>query len=151
MSDLGLAIGALSGAHNDYRTAEAYYDGDVDERFSSNRLSRAIMKSGMDTRFNFAKKPVEAVADRLEVAAISSEDAAANAQIQEMWEGNALGLEAPLLMRNACRFGDAYLIVWPSDDGTDEADAEPAPTSPVATGSLVGTGAAGATGDNRGG
>jgi len=118
MSDLTRGLAALDRSADDYEAAENYYEGAVPEHFTSTRLMRAVLRSGLDTRFNFAKKPVEARAERLEIAGISSPDGeAADASLGELWDDNQLGLEAPLLMRKALTYGDAYLIVWPAEEG----------------------------------
>ncbi|MFC5947066.1 phage portal protein [Pseudonocardia lutea] len=115
MDDLTAGLSALAESQESYETAHRYYKGSVAEVFASPRMRRAIRNSGVDVRFNFAKKPVDAVADRLELAAITGPDEASTQALQEIWETNALGLEAPNIMRRACEYGDAYVLVWPAD------------------------------------
>lgn len=122
MDDLTRGLAALDEACDTYETAEDYYTGTVGERFASIALQRRVIRSGLSVRFNFAKKPVAAAADRLEIAAVTGPDDVTTAELQRLWEDNSLGLEAPLQMRNACKFGDAYLIVWPADDDNDGED-----------------------------
>lgn len=124
MSDLTRGLAALEMHDDCYATAEDYYNGDVAERFASTRLARRLIASGMETRFNFACTPVDSRAERLEIAAIGSADAAANARILELWDANQLGLEAPITMRKVLMHGDGYLLVWPGD-----AEGDPAPVA----------------------
>jgi len=112
--------------------AAAYYDGDIQEVFASARLRRAMARSGIKFRFNFAKTPVDSLTDRLEIAAVRSTNPGAAAALTRTWEVNQLDLEAPNIHRRAGEFGDAYVIVWPRDTDTDlpddgvDADASPA-------------------------
>jgi len=102
--------------------AAAYYDGDIGEVFASARLRRAMARSGIKFRFNFAKTPVDALTDRLEIAAVRSTNARASEALARLWEVNQLDLEAPNVHRRAGEFGDAYAIVWPRDTDQPEPD-----------------------------
>jgi hypothetical protein len=109
-------IEALDDARPNYREAQNYYDGDVPEIFASARLRRALEDTGVDFRLNFAKTPVDAVVDRLEIAAITAADDAHTEAIAKIWADNGMDLEAPDIHRRACTLGDAYLIVLPIED-----------------------------------
>lgn len=109
-------IEQLDEARPDYREAQAYYDGDVPEIFASARLRRALEDTGVDFRLNFAKTPVDAVVDRLEIAAITGTEDAHTKLISQVWADNGMDLEAPDLHCHACALGDAYLIVLPVED-----------------------------------
>ncbi|MCX5338362.1 phage portal protein [Streptomyces sp. NBC_00140] len=115
-SDLMYGIEQLDDARPDYREAQNYYDGDVPEIFASARLRRALEDTGVDFRLNFSKTPVDAVVDRLEIAAITAADDAHTKLISQVWNDNGMDLEAPDLHCHACTLGDAYLIVLPVDD-----------------------------------
>src|SRR5437868_6405680 len=109
-------IEELDDARPDYRTAQQYYDGDVPEVFASARLRRALEDTGVDFRLNFAKTPVDAVVDRLEIAAITAADEQHTEAIAKIWADNGMDLEAPDIHRHACTQGDAYLFVLPIED-----------------------------------
>lgn len=81
--------------------------------------------TGVVFNFNFAKLPVDAVAERLEVASVFAADDASVKIIREIWKENRLDLIAHDVMKKACKLGDAYLLVWPSRNG--EVDAEGSP------------------------
>jgi hypothetical protein len=115
-ADLMCGIRELKESRHGYDKAAAYYDGKVPEVFSSLRLRRALAIHGLDFDLNFAKTPVNAVVDRLEIAAITSTDEATDVLISQLWQDNALDLEMPDLHRRACEFGDAYLIELPVED-----------------------------------
>ncbi len=123
-SDLQQALDELGHAYGGYVKAEQYYDDTRGEYFASIRVRRAIARTGAAFRFGFAKTPVDAVADRLEISSITCTDEAANQQLQDMWEDNQLDLEMPNIFRRACEYGDAYAIVWPSSAADDQADDE---------------------------
>ncbi len=109
-------IEQLDEARPNYRQAQDYYDGTVPEIFASARLRRALEDTGVDFRLNFSKTPVDAVVDRLEIAAITGADDAHTQLISQVWAGNGMDLEALDLHRRACTLGDAYLIVLPTED-----------------------------------
>lgn len=101
-----------------YERADSFYDGTVSEFHASPRVKRLLAKYGLREmdNFNFAHIPVDAVADKLYLNALTSGDDNADALIEDLWDVNELGLEAPILHRNVCKFGDAYMFVWPSAD-----------------------------------
>jgi hypothetical protein len=115
-ADLMYGIEELKESRHGYDKAAAYYDGKVPEVFSSLRLRRALAIHDLDFELNFAKTAVNAVVDRLEIAAITSPDDTTNTLISQIWQDNALDLEVPDLHRRACEYGDAYLIVLPVED-----------------------------------
>jgi hypothetical protein len=135
MSDLMLGLRELEKSRPDYLQAESYYEGKAPEVFASIRLRRALAKTGTSFKFNFARIPVDAVVDRLELNAITSTDKQANLALQELWDDNQLDLEAPNVHRRAEEFGDAYLIIWPSpdDDGDGDIDVDIFYNSPMTT------------------
>lgn len=114
-NDLLNGVRELSEAQPEYAKAAAYYYGEQQEFFASIRLRQAMAATGVLFNFNFAKLPVDAVAERLEIAGVSIEDEAALNYVTDEWEANQLDLFAPDIMLNACKFGDAYVFVWPSE------------------------------------
>lgn len=116
LSDLMCGIEELHDSRHAYDKAEAYFTGKVPEVFTSLRLRRALAVHDIDFDLNFAKTPVNAVVDRLEIAAVTSPDDTVTALISKVWQDNQLDLEIPDLHRRACQFGDAYLICLPVED-----------------------------------
>ncbi|MFG3170579.1 phage portal protein [Streptomyces sp. NPDC048200] len=114
--DLMYGIGELRGARAGYDQAQTYYDGKVPEVFSSNRIRRALAAHNIDFDLNFAKTPVDAVTDRLEIAGITGKDDEQTALISKIWQDNQLDLEMPDVFRRAGEYGDAYLMALPVDD-----------------------------------
>jgi hypothetical protein len=109
-------IAELTAARPEYDRAALYYDGKVPEVFTSTRIRRALAAKDIDFDLNFAKTPVNAVANRLKVASITSPDEQTNTLISQIWQDNQLNLEMPDLFRRAGEYGDAYLMVLPVED-----------------------------------
>lgn len=119
--DLKDAYAELCAARPGYAKAEAYFDGDVDEIFASDKVAKMLAKSNLNEldEVNFASIPVTAVTDRLHITAITTGDDEADAEIADLIKRNELDEELPALHVRACSQGDAYLMVWPDlgDDG----------------------------------
>ncbi|MDQ0758705.1 phage portal protein [Streptomyces canus] len=115
-ADLMYGIEELTDARPRYDQAQTYYDGKVPEVFTSVRLRRALAAHNIDFDLNFAKTPVNAVTNRLKIAAITSPDEATNLLISQIWQDNQLNLEMKNLFRRAGEYGDAYLMVLPVED-----------------------------------
>lgn len=117
VEDLMQGIAELDDAREGYDQAQEMYDGSAPEVFASSRIRAALAATGVDFKLNFARTPVDAVVDRLEIAAITSSDEDHNKVIADVWTDNQLDLEAPDIHRKACSLGDAYVIVLPREDG----------------------------------
>lgn len=127
-SDLISALNELRAARDGYEKAQAYYDGDVEERFASEFMRRVFAKSTDDFRVNLACRPVDAVLDRLEIAALTADaDDVTEILNTRVWTENQLELEAPQIHQATLMFGDAYGFVWPAEPPDAEDDPEPEP------------------------
>jgi hypothetical protein len=124
-ADLMNGLQSLEEAQMGYAKAAAYYKGTQPEFFASLRLRIAMGATGVIFNFNFAALPVDAVAERLEVAGISAPDERALEYINDAWQDNQLDVYAPNVMHNACKFGDAYFFVWPNPGGDADDDGIP--------------------------
>ena len=125
--DLMEGLQALANSLPDYHRAEMYYEATNPEFFASIRLRRALERTGITFRFNLAKTPVDVMADRLEINAVQvADDDEADQILQKIWERNMMDLESTNIHRRAGEFGDAYAIVWPSDEiAEDNPDMQP--------------------------
>ncbi|MGY6019584.1 hypothetical protein [Streptomyces spinosirectus] len=117
-ADLVDAYADLDEARPGYAKAEAYFDGDVDEIFASDKIAKMLAKSNLDEldEINFARIPVTSVTDRLHITAITTGDDDADEVIADLIKRNQLTEELPGLHVRACSQGDAYLMVWPDHD-----------------------------------
>jgi hypothetical protein len=125
-ADLMNALTSLQGAQEAYAKAAAYYKGTQPEFFASLRLRIAMGATGVIFNFNFAKIPVDAISERIEISGISCAEKTALDTINETWIDNKLDVYAPSIMHSACKFGDSYALVWPSEDGDPTAEGNPA-------------------------
>jgi hypothetical protein len=117
--DLAQALKEMRKARPDYDKAEDYYCADVPEIFASARMRRAMRRSGINYQLNLARIVVESVVDRLEISAITSDDESGpNDLIQQVMECNKFQLQGTNVLRRACEFGDAYVIVWPRENAS---------------------------------
>lgn len=116
----------------DYERAAAFYEGTVEEVYSSAKVTRLLNKFGLDSidTFNFAHIPVDAIANKLHINAVTADDSEAdddkptdeksskgkskiNEVIEDLWEYNELGEELPAFHKNIGMYGDMYGMVWP--------------------------------------
>lgn len=114
--DLWVGLQELKAAAPAYRLAEEYYTDHVAEVFASARVRRAIARTGVDFREPFAAKVVDAVANRLKLAAITSPVEEQAVLLQRVWDNNVMSRETRQLHRSVAKYGDGYLIVLPSHD-----------------------------------
>lgn len=119
--DLMEGLQALANSLPDYHRAEMYYEATNPEFFASIRLRRALERTGITFRFNLAKTPVDVMSDRLEINAVQVQgDEEADQILQKIWDRNMMDLESTNIHRRAGEFGDAYVIVWPSDEVAED-------------------------------
>lgn len=117
--DVATALKEMAAACPGYNKAEQYVTAKVPELFASQRLRRAMLRSGINFQLNLAKVVVESVVDRLEIASITSDDQAGpDDLIQQVMETNKFDLQGTNVMRKGCSFGDSYVIVWPKENAT---------------------------------
>jgi hypothetical protein len=120
MTILKEQVAAVLDRRADYETAGAYYEGEVPEVFATAQLRNAYSRVGYRSRLNFCRPVVDAVFNRLEVAAVVGTTQAAQKVIDETWEFNELGLDADEIHRRALVYGDCYVMVWPDEEGNLE-------------------------------
>lgn len=103
-----------------YDKCQQYYDGDHPIIIASydkrNKQFFALFKDFAD---NLCRVPVDAVSERLHVRAFTVEtgDATANKDAWQIWMDNRMAESAHRVHREALRQGDAYVLVWPDDEG----------------------------------
>lgn len=117
-ADLKNGYAELCAARPEYAKAQAYFDGDVDEIFASDKVARMLAKSNLNEldKVNFARIPVTAVTNRLHITAVTAGEDDAGEDIADLVKANQLEEEIPGLHVRACSLGDAYLMVWPQVD-----------------------------------
>lgn len=120
MSDLMDGVEELEEVREDYEEAEEYYKNSMLEYFVSPRVRRALLATDISFRVRLAKIPVDVVANRLEIASITvpGNQEATNI-LESIWDYNNLLMEMPNILLKKTMFGDAYTIVWPSEENVD--------------------------------
>lgn len=117
-----VGLAELAAALPDYEEAESYYEGCVSESFSSKAIARALRYSRDLYKINFAKTPVNAVADKLVVTAVTAttgdviDDETTQAIEKQILKPNRTDELFGEILRRMCEYGDAYAFVWPSVD-----------------------------------
>lgn len=89
--DLDEALEELDAAIPDYQEAEAYYEGTVREKFLNKAVQQLLTGSKTDFRVNLAGRVVDAVQDRMEIAAVTAEpieDPDAEEEVEEENDDN---------------------------------------------------------------
>lgn len=119
MTDLTNAVHTILEKRDDYLLAESYYEGNTDEIHASAAVKRALRKSGDKFRVNFAKTPVEAVANRLEITGVTTLSAEAKTVVDQTWQHNDLELELTKIITKTLVYGDSYVFVWPDGDDVE--------------------------------
>jgi hypothetical protein len=121
LSDLGTALAAFETKYDEYITARAYYEGDVDEVFAWARLRRMLERTGNRYRFNFAATPVDTVLNRLEISSVQvPTDQGLTTALNDIWMENQLDLESGDIHRWGLVFGECFVFVWPDEgDGVE--------------------------------
>lgn len=107
---------AMLAAEPSYTLAGDYFEGRVQEVFSSRKLRQLLGPTGYRYRVNFARTPVDVLLERTTMNAIEGSDAGAVDLLTQVWDANELGLEAKDLHRRVYEYGDAYILAWPSDE-----------------------------------
>lgn len=120
MTHLKHAVDSILDRQDGYELAEAYYEGTVSESFASSTMARLFGHGTEDYRLNFARTVVDAVNNRIEIAAVLGSNKAANTKINEVFEQNELALDANEIHKRTLIYGDCYVIVWPDANGDVE-------------------------------
>lgn len=103
-----------------YDQCQNYYDGIQPTIIASyDKRNQAFFELFEKFSDNLCRVPVDAVADRLQVREFSVEtgDAEADSDSWQLWMDNRMAEHAHRVHREALRCGDAYVLVWPDDEG----------------------------------
>lgn len=108
----------LVNARPEYDRAEEFYCGTIEEKYSSPKVARLLGRFGLNDfpSFNLAHIAVDAVIDPLHLNSVTAEDNSLDNLLDDLRDSNDLDEEFPILLKNAGKFGDAYLFVWPTTD-----------------------------------
>ncbi|WP_149264286.1 phage portal protein [Actinomadura sp. K4S16] len=144
-TDLTTGLEQLDKARADYDEAEDFYEGNVDEIFTTAKVRRLLAKARLDKLrdLNFAKTPVDKVVSRLKITGLTAltpagdPDEEAQADLEATWRRNNLGVTLHDLIQHVSTYRDGYLFVWPSDPADDEEAGTPDTTAGTEDASAV--------------
>lgn len=114
-ADLMEGYKALEDARAGYEEAATYFNGTPVERFANQHIERLVAGSG-DYRFRLAHRPVLGMANRVRIAAVTSDRQEATDRIDVIRRANDMAIQEPFIHRKAFLYGDAYALVWPVDE-----------------------------------
>jgi Phage portal protein, SPP1 Gp6-like len=121
--DLMHAVAEIRAHVDGYLLAANYYSGDVPELFVSPAVARALRGDTGGFDINLARRPVDAVLDRMRITAVQvpGDEAATRRLIDTVWTPNRMDRVSKRVHQSALVHGDSYVTVWPgADDGTVE-------------------------------
>lgn len=128
MGDIATLLAQIFAAEPGYREARTYSRGRKNEVWASPAIANKLGRSANRYRVNIARRPIDAVLDRIELLSVSvvaangtgSDDALTRTLKTEVWDANKLDLELDDALDKAETFGDSYLVIWPrtNDAGT---------------------------------
>lgn len=122
MSDLKIGFDHVVSKMEEYKRAEAYYQGTQPEVFQTQRWMRVFRNEGSDFRFNFTKTIVDSVLNRLDINQIQATTDSANSYIDRIWNQTDLKIDINEIHRSALMYGDCYAIIWPDSNGRVNVD-----------------------------
>ncbi len=120
MNDLEKAFEALKNKAGVYKKYFDYYDGNQPLTYTSERL-REIFQ-GVEAVFteNWCAVVIDSVRDRINLTGIETPDSVLDIW-EQLWEGSQIKLESDEAHEAALVAGEAYVIVWPDEEGTAQA------------------------------
>jgi hypothetical protein len=123
VEDVVRGMRALDEAAPAYEEAEQYYEGRANEVFADPKIARRLGQYGASFRANFAKVPVNAIANKLKITSITvpGNDKATD-RITEIRDLLGLVAEEKAIHRKAGEYGDAFVLVIPVDADPDPSD-----------------------------
>jgi hypothetical protein len=118
-TDVKLAFDTIMGKREKLADAFRYYDGNQPLVYANERLREVF--AGVQVRFleNWCAVVIDACKERLQLNGVTAPDAVQEV-VQAIWDTNQLGLESDDLHEAALVTGEAYLVVWPDENGAPE-------------------------------
>lgn len=123
--DVKEAAEAMALALPGYKKAEYYYNGGAMEWTTSNSsamVGRVQQADEFTGTLNYAKIPVDTVADRMQLLTLTGPDESVTEKIKALWTENKMDLRFGQYLLDVLKMGDGYMSVWP--DGDDDMEEE---------------------------
>lgn len=116
MSDISIALEAITSKQEALLKAEQYFKGEQPEYFASPKLAAALKNASTMFRLNYCAKVVNSVLDRVELAALDTGNTATDEALADFWADAHMELVANELHKWALVYGESYAIAWKGDD-----------------------------------
>lgn len=118
--DLARALKLIDDKAPEYKRAKLYGEGKAPEITSSgSSVAKRIVEQSEHTPISFAHIPVDAIADKIELASITAPEAQAAAALEAWMDANDIDDESADWIHKACMFGDYYVIIDPTEEDED--------------------------------
>lgn len=119
--DLDRAFKVLSAKLPEYNNLWDYYDGDQPLMYTARRMRDLFEDLDLSTFVeNWCAVVIDSANDRINLNSITVKDESTNNLLQEVWEDLEMNLEASDIHEAALVIGEAYVIVWPSEEDETE-------------------------------
>lgn len=122
MSDLSIALTALSAKERDYTELWRYYDGHQPVKYSIRRLHKVFKAFNIRFTQNWCSVVVDSVNDRLQLEALRAPgNEQADESLNEIWSNTELNISSDETHLAALVIGESYVIAWPDENGNPQA------------------------------
>lgn len=120
LADLARGLKLIAKRAEHYKEARAYYEGTAQEIYGSKIVQKALEAEQSKHPLSLAHVPCDAVHERVALASIKAENAAANERLTDLLDELDLLEDAEDVALKALMFGDYYLVVNPEEETDDD-------------------------------
>lgn len=133
---LALGLQEMHAALPDYQMAEDYYTGKRGEEFAHPRIARALQRTKGRYKVNFAKTPVNVVADRMVISSVTVKQRSTEKDLTKeferlVWVPCKMEHKTAQINLKMCEYGDSYAFVWPKTETHEETGEEVSTDEPA--------------------
>lgn len=113
------AIEDLRMSSRRYARLERYYNGVHELSFATEKFQNAFGSQFREFAMNLCPAVCDAVKDKLKITGFAVDEGPPNTAIHaaRIWSANGMDLRSGEVHKEALKNGDAYVIVWPGNDG----------------------------------
>ena len=128
LADASYALSCLQARQKEIDVYEDYYEGEQPMYFSTDAWQSAFGNLFKRLSYNRCRAVVDAYVNRLSIdgwespGVAEAEGDALGKKAKDIWERNRMPKRQSEIYRESMRAGDAYVIVWPGEDGLARLD-----------------------------
>lgn len=115
--DIEWAVKETKRRSTDVRLYQDYYNGKHRAAFATEKWETAFGRVFRAFRDNLCPAVVDTKSDRLQITGFDTGEDASDAKAKDIWTANRLDRRSGEVHTGALRDGDAFVIVWPGEDG----------------------------------